>query len=84
MHVDECRQSVSTRKQKIMLATTFLLCEAIRMRSMTVKRAGSMGGLTRAKNLSPEQRVKAARKAAKVRWENYAKRQVAEPVPNGQ
>lgn len=32
---------------------------------------GSLGGRARARSLNPEQRTKAARKAAKARWANH-------------
>ena len=39
-----------------------------KLQSPTVAEAGRKGGLTRAKNLTPEQRKEIARQGAKARW----------------
>lgn len=41
---------------------------AAMLKSPTVKQAGRLGGLQRAKVLTPEQRTAIARKAGKARW----------------
>jgi hypothetical protein len=37
-----------------------------------VKEAGRRGGKERAKRMTPEQRARSARKAARARWKKYA------------
>jgi hypothetical protein len=44
------------------------------VKTLTISEVASMGGKARAKKLGPAKLKNAARKAVKVRWENYRKK----------